>query len=392
MSIQRGSRLWDALQHVNHKQWQEMKEICGASASCTVLSGWDEGWGNVLMRRALSILLAAMIAAAAGGPLAATAVGAQGQSVDVWVEVATANPAVGCFVDTSIEVRGGGASVSGADVVLTLSDDADNTIYSSDRGVTDDAGVVHLGYDTSATGSGTKTWLEVVVNGSYVGGRTVMVDGGSYAGAPSLLDMSGEVATISDSVVDSPVEQATSSDAVMIPGVSAYLQQRSLSCEYAAVSIATGALGSWVSEYDLEAVTPLSANPHWGYRGNINGVWGNTVDYGIYADALIPGLNQFGFQGHTFYGGPADLMSSIDQGRPTLVWLGLWGDVSHDEYTEDGSRFQLTQAMHVMVAYGYDSGGVYLSDPGTGQYRYYDWGTFDSMWQVMDGMALGVSW
>jgi predicted double-glycine peptidase len=47
--------------------------------------------------------------------------------------------------------------------------------------------------------------------------------------------------------------------------------------------------------------------------------------------------------------------------------------------------------MHVMVAFGYDDGGVYLSDPGAGEYKYYTWGDFRWMWNVMDGMALGVS-
>jgi predicted double-glycine peptidase len=45
-----------------------------------------------------------------------------------------------------------------------------------------------------------------------------------------------------------------------------------------------------------------------------------------------------------------------------------------------------------MTAYGYDQGGVYLSDPAHGATVYYDWATFNAMWQVMDGMALGVSW
>jgi hypothetical protein len=47
--------------------------------------------------------------------------------------------------------------------------------------------------------------------------------------------------------------------------------------------------------------------------------------------------------------------------------------------------------MHVMVAYGYDDDGVYLSDPGSGTYVYYGWDTFMGLWNVLDGMALGVS-
>ena len=45
-----------------------------------------------------------------------------------------------------------------------------------------------------------------------------------------------------------------------------------------------------------------------------------------------------------------------------------------------------------MTVYGYDDWGVYLSDPAHGSLVSYDWATFNGMWQVMDGMALGVSW
>ncbi|HQY32156.1 MAG TPA: hypothetical protein PK691_12740, partial [Thermomicrobiales bacterium] len=70
---------------------------------------------------------------------------------------------------------------------------------------------------------------------------------------------------------------------------------------------------------------------------------------------------------------------------PTLVWLGLWGDQS---VYEDG--YKVTAGMHVLVAYGYDEGGVYLSDPAIGGTKYYDWGTFEWMWSVVDGMAMSV--
>lgn len=333
-----------------------------------------------------------MLAVAAGAPVAHSAM-AQSSAVDVWMETGAIHPAVGCVVDTTVEVRSGGAALSGAEVVLMLSDDNDGTIYSTSSAITDGSGIAYLTFDTSSASHGAKTWLEVSVNGSYIGGQTVWVDGNSCSGTGTLLDLSGNAAIVTPQSNTAPAaEPSSGSGEVIIPGVVAYQQQRPLSCEFAAVSIATGALGSWVSEYDIEAVTPLHPNPHWGYRGNINGVWGNTTDYGVYADALVPGLNQFGFNGNSFYGDSSDLMAAIDAGMPTIVWLGMWGDLSHYEWTEDGTRYQLTQAMHVMVAYGYDDGGVYLSDPGTGQYRYYDWGTFNWMWAVMDGMALSISW
>lgn len=179
---------------------------------------------------------------------------------------------------------------------------------------------------------------------------------------------------------------------VQLPGAFLYQQQRSLSCEYASLHIATTMLGQPVSEYDFDAVVPLSDNPHKGYRGDIHGTWGNTTDYGVYAAPLESALRAFGFTGEAFYGERADLVAHLDRGSPTVVWLAMRGAIdSFDAWDVSGNRFQLTRWMHVMVAYGYDDNGVYLTDPGRGQYQFYEWDQFLAMWAVMDGMALGVS-
>ncbi len=176
-----------------------------------------------------------------------------------------------------------------------------------------------------------------------------------------------------------------------LPNVFTYQQQRSLSCEYASLSIATEMLGRPVSEYAFDDLVPASDNPHWGYRGDIEGEWGNTDDYGVYPEPLAEALTEVGFSGEIIYGGRDELTRALDLGRPTVVWLGMWGvDGSFDAFAEDGTRYQLTTGMHVMVAYGYDETGVYLTDPGTAVLRHYDWPTFEAMWAVMDGMALSV--
>lgn len=320
---------------------------------------------------------------------------AAAESVDVWMTVQTNHPAAGCVVDTSVEVRSSGGALAGAEVTIILSDNDSPVVIDSMSTVTDASGIAWLAFDTTGAPSA-KSWLEVSVNGSYIGGRTIWIDGTACAGAPSLLDLSGEAPLVTDTYVpEAPasttqeVAETSDSSGSFLPLVT-YQQQRPLSCEYAAVQIATGMIGYTVSEYEMEAVTPLSANPHWGYRGNINGSWGNTTDYGLYADALVPGLNQHGYSATSFYGGPADLTAAIDNGNPVIVWLGMRGDQSVYEYTEDGTRYQVTAFMHVMVVYGYDDTGVYLADPGNGGTRYYDWGTFNSMWDVIDGMGLIV--
>jgi hypothetical protein len=44
----------------------------------------------------------------------------------------------------------------------------------------------------------------------------------------------------------------------------------------------------------------------------------------------------------------------------------------------------------VVTAFAYDDGGVYVSDPGWGSYRFFSWDAFLYHWSIMDGMALAV--
>jgi uncharacterized protein YvpB len=344
---------------------------------------------HLVIRAAVSIVALAMLA-----PFFAPA--ASAASVTAWVETASKTPGAGCAVDVSVEVRSDGGALSGAEVTVSLSQDGTSNVISRDSSTTNGSGMAWLTIDTSAGWNGMKGWMEVAVNGSYLGGQTIWVTDGSCSGNSTLVEMNGSASTTlrggSAPAASSSSAASADSGKVIIPNVVAYQQQRGLSCEYSALSIATGALGDWVSEYEFESVVPLNDNPHWGYRGDITGKWGNTDDYGVYAGPLVPALEHFGFQGDAWYGDQSDLMAAIDRGEPTLVWVGMGGDLSHNEYASDGTRYQLTQYMHVMVAYGYDDGGVYISDPGTGKYKYYSWADFNWMWQVMDGMALSVSW
>ncbi len=177
---------------------------------------------------------------------------------------------------------------------------------------------------------------------------------------------------------------------VFAADVPAYYQAFSLSCEYAAAYIATAGFGWGVPESAFVERIGYAANPHWGYRGNIHGAWGGTDDYGVYPEALVPTLNEFGFVGDVFYGGDAwSLTSRIDAGMPVLTWLGYFGDTAWQQ--QDEGSYLLAPGMHVVTVYGYDDWGVYISDPGRGVHEYYAWDDFLSMWRVLDGMALAVA-
>lgn len=179
----------------------------------------------------------------------------------------------------------------------------------------------------------------------------------------------------------------------MISSAYLYQQQRPLSCEYASTTMASTMAGWSITEYDFDAVVPLSDNPHYGYRGNIWGEWGNTDDYGVYAEPLHLALSGWGIPSEVIYAeGDANVLKQeLAAGRPVVVWLAMRGTAnSFDMQGADTVSFQLTQYMHVMTAYGFDDSSVFLSDPGSAAWRQYGWDEFMGMWNVMDGMALSV--
>jgi uncharacterized protein YvpB len=191
--------------------------------------------------------------------------------------------------------------------------------------------------------------------------------------------------------IDSVSARSVSADSAFVE-VPTYVQQRNLSCEYASLVIALGAYDTWVSEWTFDELVPLSDNPHWGYRGDINGSWGNTIDYGVYPEPLVGPLAELGFRGEAFYaqGDASPLERYLANGVPVILWLGMWGDQSYYEYADDGTPYKINPGYHVVVAYGYDETGVYAADPATGSTVSWSWGDFMWMWDSMDGMSLAV--
>jgi uncharacterized protein YvpB len=311
------------------------------------------------------------------------------RDVDAWIELSSTSPAVGCALDLSVEVRESGFPVGQTEVSAALF--IGDEVVGADRSVTNGDGVAHLSVDTSGTWAGADAWLDVNVASAYLTGLSIFpASGGGCSDGGRLIEVSGLVPAIE--VAAAASDSAPSPDGSGVSfWVPTYGQQRNLSCEYAALQIATTAWGNGISEYAFDDVVGWSPNPHWGFRGDINGWWGNTTDYGVYAEVLASALAEFGFTGDVFYanGDSSQLTARLNDGAPTLVWLALWGDQRTWEETE-GVTYTLVAGMHVMVAYGYDDNGVYLSDPAVAGYRFYSWGDFMAMWNILDGMALGV--
>jgi uncharacterized protein YvpB len=351
-----------------------------------------EGY-NVRNAACVLAALATLVSSLSGFAPPAAAQTSELSHVGGWATLGSVTPAAGCLLDASIEVREASAGISDVTVGVNLVHDGE--VVWADWGMTDADGLAYLSVDTSWAAPGYEAWMDVLVGGEYAGGMPVSItDNGGCADNPDMVELSADVPVAQQSATAQnwSTSDSGASDAVRV-GVPTYAQQRNLSCEYAALVMAMGTYGVWVSEYALDDVVGWSENPHWGYRGDINGWWGNTADYGVYASALAPALPTFGFYGEEFYaqGNSTALTARLDAGTPVLVWLGLWGDTGFYNYSADGTPYKLVTGLHVVVADGYDSGGVYVSDPATGGMKYYDWSTFMTFWNVMDGMGLSVS-
>lgn len=317
---------------------------------------------------------------------------AQADAAAVWVQVGSETPGPGCWVDTSVEVRRDGVAVPDLDVVLAFH--IDSEIYSVQRGVTGADGLAWAGFDTSAAPAGRTAMLDVNIADQYAGSVPITLsEGGGCNDNPEVSELSTAVPMSVSEASHSADDGWTSGEGSVVSlWAPTIAQQRGLSCEYTSLAIAMGAFGAEVSEYTFDGIVGWSQNPHWGFRGNIEGVWGGTDDYGVYPEPLVAAAEAHGFWGDVFYAGgnASALTARIDQGTPVLVWLSLLGESGWVEEAEDGSTYRLIPGQHTLVIYGYDEAGVYASDPALGAKRFYDWGWFMNMWNAFDGMAMAV--
>jgi LysM repeat protein len=213
-----------------------------------------------------------------------------------------------------------------------------------------------------------------------------------YPGDRLVIPGTGEEGYEAAAAVSGSGDQSTAST----PSLDAYVwvpthrQERNLSCEYASVFIATSAFENPIPEWVYSESIPVTNNPHYGYRGDIDGLWGNYDDYGIYPEPLEPILNDYGYATEVFYAmdDSGQLRAHLDAGHPVVTWLAFWGDTGQ-AYDDEGN-YTVFAGMHVVVAYGYDDDGVYISDPATGSYRFLDWGTYSWMSGAIDGMSMAI--
>ena len=190
-----------------------------------------------------------------------------------------------------------------------------------------------------------------------------------------------------------PVPNAdAASRAAMIRGFPSVTQWYNLSCEYAAAAAVTLYWGNLVSQRDFIREVPRSPNPHVGFRGDINGEWGGINDYGIYAEPLVPVLEERGYNAVAFYGGVDRLKAYLAADKPVVVWItgGKYTERPVYRRSYNGNSFKLVPGEHAVVAYGYDEGGVRLMDVGDGGFYDTEWSSFLRRWRYFDEMGLAI--
>ena len=138
-----------------------------------------------------------------------------------------------------------------------------------------------------------------------------------------------------------------------------YGQLHSLSCEAAAARMMASYYGIAQEEGWFQSAFGANDNPHLGFRGNVDGVFGWINDYGTYAEPVIRVLQIAGVSTTIRYGMTYDeLRAALDQGAPTIVWTSPRSDV-HD--VPEGYR--LIPEEHTYVVVGYNDAGFIVNDP-----------------------------
>jgi uncharacterized protein YvpB len=180
-------------------------------------------------------------------------------------------------------------------------------------------------------------------------------------------------------------------EATRIANMPVFAQQRNLSCEYSATRAAIARWGGNIQEWEFIEAIGYDQNPHLAFRGNIDGPFGGTWDYGIYAEPIALYLAKRGYHTKLLSRGVEELKAELARGRPVVVWIpaGLsWGNPYSTDYKD--LKFKLMPLEHAVTLYGYDKGGVYVADPGYGTYNYYGWDGFIRSWNHLDRMAMSV--
>jgi len=217
------------------------------------------------------------------------------------------------------------------------------------------------------------------------------IDGnkGAYANAVTAAEfnrITGDLNQIA-SIADNAIYAALNATYV-ISGVALYYQNRALSCEEAATSMALTHQGIYLSQDQIlaelgadrrAAYTDSSGRLRWGnpyqtFVGNVNGSEYNLSGYGTYWPPLVRIAKAHGAR-LIAYGSmsAATIYARLIAGHPVVVfatWDWAWHP-RHDYLSFDGQWIPFIGpyvASHVYTAVGVSAGSVLINDPLRGQY------------------------
>lgn len=188
---------------------------------------------------------------------------------------------------------------------------------------------------------------------------------------------------------------ASSANEIRVSNIPFYRQQQTLTCEQAAVAMATRGA---VNESQLLGILPRSDNPFAGIRGQTNArFFGGLTDYGVYAQPLQKALSAFGVKSHILHGQSYDafkgaILENLRAGR-AVVWWHTWHEIfSRPVWAKasDGSSFKLVPYEHVGVIVAANDRGVTYHDPYDASARFASWADHRRVSAYFDNMALVV--
>lgn len=158
--------------------------------------------------------------------------------------------------------------------------------------------------------------------------------------------------------LSAPPQSAPAADGVRL-SVPLYGQLRTLSCEAAAARMLAAYYGVPQSESWFLSAFGLSADPHVGFRGDVDGAFGWIDNYGTYAEPVVRALLGAGINATVRYGmSYDDLRAALDRGAPVIVWTSPRSDVY-----DMPEGYRLIPEEHTYVVTGYDATGFTVNDP-----------------------------
>lgn len=192
-----------------------------------------------------------------------------------------------------------------------------------------------------------------------------------------------------ESGVEDPVTTLPAEERLPVPRQQ---QSHNLSCESSAASMAAGYLGVPLGEAEILAALPLNANPHLGFRGNVDGPTGGIEDYGVYAGPVQEVLRGKGLRAELVAGGLSGIKEAIARGNPVIAWITYNCQLgSPTTLTIGGQQVTLVPYQHAVVIIGYNSQGVWANDPWDGLEDFYSNADFERALSYFGNMAIEVS-